>query len=248
MSGWRRGGPDRRRAEAAGRLHPGRQRLDRGDRPDLTTLEVLAAPGAQGPVEADEPRAVRADPVEPRPTGRADDPFLVDAPLARRAVLDRLDLGEQRLLGQVPLPDLADLLVRPDDLVDPDREDEEDGGQQDDPGGDEVRQDHVVGSLLHVAERPVGGGDPEDDEVGPDRQEGELDDRALDEVVDRLADPVEDLIHELGVASVRRSAPAAGRASGDGRSVSAMSGLSRRTAVDRRGAATRAQTGRAPSA
>ena len=34
--------------------------------------------------------------------------------------MDRLDLGEERLLGQVALPDLADLLVRPDDLVDPD--------------------------------------------------------------------------------------------------------------------------------
>ena len=50
-------------------------------------------------------------------------------PLAARAVVDRLDLGEERLLGQVPLPDLADLLVRPDDLVDPDREDEEDRGE-----------------------------------------------------------------------------------------------------------------------
>ena len=35
-------------------------------------------------------------------------------------MVDRLDLGEQRLLGQVALLDLADLLVRPDDLVDED--------------------------------------------------------------------------------------------------------------------------------
>ena len=53
-------------------------------------------------------------------------------------MLDRLDLGEERLLGQVPFPDLADLLVRPDDLVDPDGEDEEDRGEQDDPGGRDV--------------------------------------------------------------------------------------------------------------
>ena len=79
-------------------------------------LEVLAAPGAQRPVEPDESRAVGADPVEARPAGRADDPFLVDPALAGRAVADGLDLGEEGLLGQVPLPDLADLLVRPIDL------------------------------------------------------------------------------------------------------------------------------------
>ena len=42
-------------------------------------------------------------------------------------MVDRLDLVEERFLGQVPLPDLADLLVRPDDLVDPDREEERNG-------------------------------------------------------------------------------------------------------------------------
>ena len=93
--------------------------IDAG-RDDLTSLEVLAAPRTQRPVEADQPRAVRADAVEPGPARRADDPFLVDPPLAGRAVVDRLDLVEQRLLGEVPLPHLADLLVRPDDLVDPD--------------------------------------------------------------------------------------------------------------------------------
>ena len=148
--------------QAAGRLEAVGQRLD-GRRRDLTPLEVLAAPGAQRPVEADQARAVRADPIEAGPAGRADDPFLVDPPLAGRAVADRLDLGEEGLLGQVALPDLADLLVGPDDLVDPHGEDEEDRGEQDDPGRHEVRQDRVVRALLHVAERPVGGGDPQDD-------------------------------------------------------------------------------------
>ena len=116
------------------------RRLDGRGR-DLASLEVLAAPGAQRPVHPDEPAAVRADAVQARPAGRADDPLVVDPPVAARAVVDRLDLGEERLLGQVPLPDLADLLVRPDDLVDPDGEDEEDRGEQDDPGRREVRQD-----------------------------------------------------------------------------------------------------------
>ena len=47
---------------------------------EVGTLEVLAAPGAQRPVEADEASAVRADAVEPRAAGRADDPFVVHAP------------------------------------------------------------------------------------------------------------------------------------------------------------------------
>ena len=146
---WRRGG------DPAGRVTAARQGA-RSAAGDLATLEVLAAPGAQRPVHPDQPAAVRADALQAGPAGRADDPFVVDPALAGRAVVDRLDLGEERLLGQVPLPDLADLLVRPDDLVDPDGEDEEDRGEQDDAGGRDVRQDRVVRPLLHVAERPVG--------------------------------------------------------------------------------------------
>ena len=55
-----------------------------------------------------------------------------DAARAGRAALDRLDLGQQRLLGEGPLVDLADLLVRPDDPVDEDREDEEERREEDD--------------------------------------------------------------------------------------------------------------------
>src|SRR4029077_20866419 len=105
------------------------ERLDGRGR-DLTPLEVLAAPGAQRPVHPHQPAAVRADPLQSGTAGRADDPFIVDPTLARRAVMDRLDLGEERLLGQVAFPDLADLLVGPDDLVDPDGEDEEDAREQ----------------------------------------------------------------------------------------------------------------------
>jgi hypothetical protein len=92
--------------------------------------------------------------------------------------------------------------VRPDDLVDPDREDEEDGREQDDAGGHEIRQQRVVRALLHVAERPVGGGDPQDDEVDPDHPESELDDRTADDVADRFANAGEDLVHALVDASL----------------------------------------------
>ena len=57
---------------------------DHASRDDITTLEVLAAPRTQRPVEADQPRTIRADAVEPRATGRADDPFR-RRPVARRS-------------------------------------------------------------------------------------------------------------------------------------------------------------------
>src|SRR5262245_56464302 len=74
-----------------------------GSRRQVASLEVLAAPGAQGPVETDQAAAVGADAVQARPAGGTDDPLVVDATGAGRAALDRLDLGEERLLGQVPL-------------------------------------------------------------------------------------------------------------------------------------------------
>ena len=171
------GGPGRaaRLGETGGRrLRSASRRL--GDRRrdglvggEVGPLEVRAAPGAQGPVEPDEPAAVRAHAVELRAAGGADDPFVVHPPPARRTGLDRLDLGEQRLLGQVALVDLADLLVGPDDPVDDDPEHEQERGEQDDQGRREVRQDRVLAPLLHVAERPVRGGEPQDDEVDDER-------------------------------------------------------------------------------
>ena len=124
---------------------PGRSRLRRvsrpvGSRPPGSGSMVAAAATSRRskslPHQAHSdqssptrPTAVGADALQPRPARRADDPFVVDPTLARRAVMDRLDLGEQRLLRQVALPGLADLLVRPDELVDPVGEDEEDRGR-----------------------------------------------------------------------------------------------------------------------
>src|SRR5215203_316565 len=109
----------RLRRDPAGRLTPPGERLHGRGR-DLTTLEVLAAPRAQRPVHADEPAAVRADAVQSRSAEGADDPVVIDAPLAPGAMVDRLDLVEEGLLRQIPLVDLADLVVGTDDLVDPD--------------------------------------------------------------------------------------------------------------------------------
>ena len=139
----------------------------------LAPLKVLAAPRAQRPVEADEPAAVRADAVQACPAGRADDPFVVDAASAGRAALDRLDFGEERLFREIAFVDLTDLLVRPDDLVDEDRQREQ-RREDDDEARRDVRQDRVLGPLLHVAEGPVGGREPEDDQVDRDRPEPEL--------------------------------------------------------------------------
>ena len=116
-------------------------------------------------------------------------------------MVDRFDLGEEGLLGQVPLPDLADLLVRPDDLVDPHGEEEEERGEEDDPGGGEVGRHRVGGALLHVAECPVGRRQPHDHEIGEQQLDPELHDRVLEEIADRVADRSEDLIHEPWVGA-----------------------------------------------
>ena len=122
----------------------------------------------------------------------------MDAAGTSRAALDRLDLGQQGLLGEVPFVDLADLLVRADDLVDEDREREEDRGEDDDEARRDVGQDRVLGPLLHVAEGPVRAGQPEDDQVDDDRLERELDDGAAEEPGQSLADLAEDLVHAAG--------------------------------------------------
>ena len=183
--------------DPGGRVTPARRGLDGGGR-DVASLEVLAAPRAQGPVHPHEAAAVRTDAIQSRPARRTDDPLVVDPAVAARAVMDRLDLGKERLLSQVSLPDLADLLVRPDDLVDPDREDEEHRSEEDDPRGDQIRQDRVVRTLLHVPEGPVRRREPDDDQVDPDQPEAQLDRRAADDPADRLADLVEDVFHAPG--------------------------------------------------
>ena len=189
-----------RGGDAGGRVEATGERLERGRR-RLAALEVLAAPRAQRPVETDEAAAVRADAVQPGPAGRADDPFLVDAPIAGRAVVDRFDLRKEGLLGQVALPHLADLLVRPDDLVDPHGEEEEERGEEDDPRRREVGRNRVGGALLHVAECPVGRCQPYDDEIGEQQLDPELDDRVREEIADRVADRSENLIHESWVGA-----------------------------------------------
>ena len=95
--------------------------------PGTAPLEIAPAPRAQGPVEADEAGAVGADAVQARAARRADDPGAFDPARARRAAVDRLDLGEQRLFGQGPFVDLADALLRSDDAVRDDRQREEAG-------------------------------------------------------------------------------------------------------------------------
>jgi hypothetical protein len=49
--------------------------------------------------------------------------------------------------------------------------------------------------MLHVAERPVGAGQPQDDQVDRDGLEDELDGSAREEVADGAADLAEDLVH-----------------------------------------------------
>ena len=109
---------------------------------------------------------------------------------------DGFALGEHRLLGQVPLVDLADPLLRPDDPVGEHGEREEDRGEDDDEGGGEIGCDRVVGAALHVPEGPVGRCDPEDHPVDGQELEAELDDRVVEDGADRVSDRREDLVHQ----------------------------------------------------
>ena len=196
---------------------PRRQRDDRrgrrrGDR--VVALELAAAPGAQRPVEPDEPGAVRADAVQPRSAGRTDDPGAVDPSIARRAVRDRLDLGEHRLLGEVALVDLADSLLRPDDPVGEHGEREQDRGEDDDERRREVGRERVVAAGLHVPERPVRRGQPEHDPVDDRQLDAQPDDGVVEDRADGFADGVEDLVHSATGASVVRSVARLARATG----------------------------------
>ena len=85
------------------------------------------------------------------------------------------------------------------------------GREQDDQRGREVREDRVLAPLLHVAEGPVRGREPEDDEVDDERLEGELHDRVREEAADRVTDRVEDLVHARG-CGLHRAWRARGRA------------------------------------
>src|SRR5437879_4787434 len=99
--------------------------LDVGQRLDarhVTSLEVLAAPRAERPVESHEATAVRADTVEPCPAGWTDDPLVVDPAATSGTALDGFDFGEERLLGEIALLDLADLPLPPNDPAADDRQ------------------------------------------------------------------------------------------------------------------------------
>ncbi len=115
---------------------------------------------------------------------------------------DRLDLGEHHLFGEVPLVDVADALLRPDDLVGEDRDREEEEGRDDDERGREVRRDRVRRAALHVAERPVGGREPEQEPGDGGELETELDDGVIEDRTDRVADRLKDLVHPPREASV----------------------------------------------
>ena len=200
------GAADRRGRRSTVADRPDRHGTHRGQR--LAALEIPAAPGAERPLEADELRAVRADALEARPAGRADDPVLVDLAAARGAVLDLLDLGDQRLLRETALVGVAEALLRPDDPVDEDAEDEEDRREPDHERRGEIGHDRVRGPALHVAEGPVGRGEPDDDDVDADRLEAQLDERALEEGGDRVADPGEEVqVHAVGSPTSVRGAP-----------------------------------------
>ena len=183
---------------------PGARRLARGRdlrQPgggSLAALEVLSAPRAQRPIQPDQSAAVGTHAVQAGPARRADDPVVMHPPRACRAGLDRLDLGQQRFLGEVAFIHLADLLLRPHDPIHEDRRWEEEWGGQDDEAGRQVRHQRVLGSELHVAKRPIGRGQPQHHEIDGDALARQLDVLVVDDVPERLTDLLENLVHTPG--------------------------------------------------
>jgi hypothetical protein len=169
------------------------------DRP----FEVLATPGAQRPIKADEPFAVGANAIQPGPTPGADDPFVVDAAIASPARLDRFHLGQKRFLGQVPLVYLAQALGRSDDPIDDHAQDEQKRSGDQDDGGGNVRQGRILGPVVHVAEGPVGSRQPDHEEVDDDRVQNELHDGAREERIENAPELSGQIAwHELGSLSI----------------------------------------------
>ncbi len=141
--------------------------------------------------------------MEPGPARRTEQPLVVDPSMAAWAVRDRLDLVEERLFREGSLVDVADPLVGADDPVDDHRQHEEHRGEQDDEAGREIRCDRVVRAALKVAERPIGRGEPQPDDVDRSRLQPELDDGITEESADRRSDRREDLLHRPGASLPR---------------------------------------------
>ncbi len=170
----------------------------------LGALEVLAAPGAERPVELDEVLAVGTDAAQPVAAGGADDPVLVDGPRAVGAVRVRGDLGQHGLLGERPLVDLGDGLLGSHDAVEQQAEEEEDGREDDDGGRRDVGREGARRAQAHVAVGPEGAGQPDEDDVGHEDADAHLEDVALDETGERGVDFREQVLEHGQVASVVR--------------------------------------------
>ena len=117
------------------------------------------------------------------------------AACARGTRLDRLYLGEECLLGQCPLVHLANLLLGSNDPVHEHRGWKQERGRNDDEARREIGDEGVLRPQLHVAEGPVRGRQPEDDEVDRDRLRRQLNVWVVDDIAEGFADRLEDLVH-----------------------------------------------------
>src|SRR6266480_891829 len=116
----------------------------------VALVEVLRAERADAPLRSDELAAVRADPLEPRAAGRAEDEFFLHAFLTSRTDDTLLRLGEQALLRELTRVGLTERLLRRNDEIKEEAEDVEDDHHQ----AGEVRKELVLGPLLRVADGP----------------------------------------------------------------------------------------------
>src|SRR4029077_16888903 len=126
---------------------------------------------ADVPLGSDELAAVRADPLESRAAGRAEDEFLLHAFLAGRTHDALLRFGEKALLRELALVRLTEGLLRTDDEIKEEAKDVEDDHHE----TREVRKELVLGALLRDADRPDHHREIDREDVQPRQPNRQLD-------------------------------------------------------------------------
>src|SRR2546428_8916540 len=143
----------------------------------VALVEVLRAERADVPVRPDELAAVRADPLEPRPAGRAEDELLLHAFLTSRTDDALLRLGEQALFGELTFVGLAERFLWTNDEIEEEAEDVEDDHHE----AREVRKELVLSALLSVAHGPEDHREVDREDVQTRQPHRQLDERVADD-------------------------------------------------------------------
>src|SRR5256712_12315357 len=150
----------------------------------IALVKVLRAERADVPLGTDELAAVRADPLEPRAAGRAEDELLLHAFLAGRTHDTLLCFREQALLRELTLIRLTERLFRTNDEIKEEAEDVEDDHHE----TREIWKELVLGPLLSIANGPEHHREVDREDVQTRQPHRQLDERVADDRCPELID------------------------------------------------------------